>query len=471
MRRMLWVLLISLLFSPGCGTTVSETETETQPIKLRFSFWEPGMYREMEDALQKVVDQYETIHPDVSIELISRPVENYENWIKSCIVADDLPDIESSHANLLATQFNAGLVVDITDLLNEKSAYEPGQLWKDTFIPKKLEQANIDYLNSLCNIPLFGTEVAFYYNKTIYQELGLTPPATWHEFMQNCEVIQKAGKTPIVFPGQKEAASSWLEWEIGQGMSAKRFLFDPNINVNQDMTISIYEKNRAVALGYWDVSKDKTFQKILSNYISCVEEFFDYCGTTPDLEESIAKTMFVNGEAIHINTGVWDAKSFLHNPLVNFEVGTFPMPEFTKEDTDYPGGRMYTGTVQCLAVTKSVYQQEGKLEAAVDFLQYLTSKEIYQRFVNEIIALPTVKEVSYDSEIETFLNGEYIVGTWFLNSVIQDILAGKKTIADQEFFNQVAHDEMQKAKQTLEQMGLTDKNQYTYAEKQQGGCL
>ena len=470
MRKILWVLLCSLMLS-GCGTTVLEEETENKAIKLRFSFWEPGMYQEMENALQKVVDQYETNHPDVSIELISRPVENYEDWIKSCVVADDLPDIESSHANSLATQFNAGLVVDITDLMNEKSAYEPDQLWKDTFIPKKLEQANIDYLNSLCNIPLFGTEVAFYYNKTIYQELGLTPPTTWREFMQNCEVIQKTGKTPIVFPGQKLAASSWLAWEIGQGMSAKRFLLDPNININHDMQISNYEKARAVALGYWDVSKDETLQKIMKSYISCVEEFFSYCGTTPDLEESIAKAMFVNGEAVHINTGVWDAKSFLHNPLVNFEVGTFPMPEFTKEDTDYPGGRMYTNTVQCLAVTKSVYQQEGKLEAAVDFLQYLTSKEIYQQFVNDLAALPTVKDVSYDSELETFLNDGYLVGIWFANSVIEDIISGKKTIADQEYFQQIALEEKNSAEKTLEQMGLTEQNQYAYAEKQQGGCL
>ena len=209
----------------------------------------------------------------------------------------------------------------------------------------------------------------------------------------------------------------------------------------------------------------------MKSYISCVEEFFSYCGTTPDLEESIAKAMFVNGEAVHINTGVWDAKSFLHNPLVNFEVGTFPMPEFTKEDTDYPGGRMYTNTVQCLAVTKSVYQQEGKLEAAVDFLQYLTSKDIYQQFVNDLVALPTVKDVAYDSELETFLNDGYLVGIWFANSVIEDIISGKKTIADQEYFQQIALEEKNSAEKTLEQMGLTEQNQYAYAEKQQGGCL
>ena len=470
MRKFLIALALICLCS-ACGTPVVREETKEEPIKLRFSFWEPGMYREMENALQKVVDQYEELHPDVSIELISRPVENYEDWIKACVVADDLPEIESSHANTLANQYAAGLVVDITDYMNNPSAYEPEKRWRETFVRKKLNQANIDLQDSLCNIPLFGTEVAFYYNKTVYQELGLTPPKTWREFMHNCEVIQQAEKTPIVFPGQKEAASSWLEWEVGYGSSAKRFLLDPEINVNHDRIITRYEKAQAIARGKWNVAKDASMQKIMKNYISCLEEYFGYCGSMLDLEESIAKAMFINGEAIHINSGVWDAKSFLHNSMVDFEVGTFPMPEFTAEDTDYPGGRTYTNTVQCVAFTKSVYNQEGKLAAAVDFMQYLTSKEVYQQFSDDLMALPVVEGISYDQELETFLADGYLVGDWISNFVIEDMLAGKKITADQEFFDQIAETEKENAMEYLEELGLTEENQYAYSEKQQGGGI
>ena len=36
------------------------------------------------------------------------------------------------------------------------------------------------------------------YNKTIYEELGLTVPKTWAEFMANNEKIKAAGKVAVI---------------------------------------------------------------------------------------------------------------------------------------------------------------------------------------------------------------------------------------------------------------------------------
>lgn len=38
------------------------------------------------------------------------------------------------------------------------------------------------------------------YNRELYEQCGLKRPDTWEEFMSNCEVLEKAGKIPVIAP-------------------------------------------------------------------------------------------------------------------------------------------------------------------------------------------------------------------------------------------------------------------------------
>jgi ABC-type glycerol-3-phosphate transport system substrate-binding protein len=40
-------------------------------------------------------------------------------------------------------------------------------------------------------IPYSGLGIAYFYNKDIYEKLGLNVPKTWDEFMSNCQVIKE----------------------------------------------------------------------------------------------------------------------------------------------------------------------------------------------------------------------------------------------------------------------------------------
>ena len=62
-------------------------------------------------------------------------------------------------------------------------------------------------------IPVTQHFVAFFYNKKLFASLGLTPPATWKEFLEVCERIKASGATPIAI-GTRERwpAQFWFDY-------------------------------------------------------------------------------------------------------------------------------------------------------------------------------------------------------------------------------------------------------------------
>ena len=456
----------------SCTDDVSQEE-EVEKITLTFSYWEPGVYNELGNALQSIAEEYEILNPSVNIELMPQPVEGYQDWIKSTVVSDTMPDIQSNHTSRLAEQYRAGLIVDITDFMNGESAYEPGVAWKDTFIEERLEQANCDYQNSLCNIPFFGTELGIFYNKSIYEELGLSVPQTWGEFMNNCEIIKNSGKNPIVMMTQKSDARQWLGWEIGAGLCIEKYLADDRININNDNKITDYEVARAIISGELNMAEDEAFQECYKMYIEHLEQYLSYCPDSLELEESVAKAVFLSGEAAHINTGSWDVQSLMKNTGIEFEVGVFRFPVFTSEDSPYAGKGIGSSTTQSIAITKSVYKTEGKLEAAIDFMQYFTQKDVYQTFIDMTTQIPTVKDVDIGEEPGCFIYDGYPATMLIIkgdnDNIIYDILSGNPPVLDDKFFGEKQAAAMENAIEYMNDNNISAENNYYIDEKQYGG--
>lgn len=86
-------------------------------------------------------------------------------------------------------------------------------------------------------------------------------------------------------------------------------------------------------------------------------------------------------------------------------IGAFKLPLFTKENSEYVCGNPVIGGVQSLTVTKSAEKDPAVKEAAIDFLQFMFSKEQYKIFVDSTKQIPTVKELDVDPIFEAFQGG------------------------------------------------------------------
>ena len=464
----------------ACGNSTKQSSSG-EKTNISFSFWEPGTSREFETCLKKIKASYEELHPDVNIELISQPVDGYQEWIKAQMVADSIPDIEVNHANVLEEQYKAGYVVDISDDFNSENPYADNAVWKDCFGEGILAQAHCYKYEPSYAVPFFASGLSMFYNKTLYDELNLEVPTTWKEFIANCEAIKNADKTPVAFMAQKQDAKTWLCWELEIGLFGKKLFADPNLNYNGDCSITQNEVTKSVLSGYLDYTTNTEYREMYEKYMEYYKQYLQYCPDAAGLDEAAAKTMFLSGNVGHIHTGSWDIQSLIKNENIKFEVGTFPFPTFTEEESEYAGLKLNVASVQTLAVTSNVNKEEGKKEAVVDFVKYFTSPEVHKQFVNETMQIPVIKDIDVDPIFNGFLSpgyppfslferGSQKEGTSF-TSLSEAVISGEKVDLNDSLFGELQKSIYREAKDNAEQNGWNSENDYGIPELYQIGGL
>ena len=385
-------LSVSAACLSGCEPKILKEAEAEEKVHISFSFWEPSVDNNLQNGLEKVIENYGKIHPEVEVELISKPVSGYQDWIKEQYAANRAPTIESNHTPNLATRYEQGLVYDFKDELKKINEYD-GVVWKDEFSERKLEQAD----NGI-TLPWFDLGVAYYYNKNVYKELNLTVPETWNEFMSNCRAIEDYGKTPIALMAQKKDALVWLKLYIEGGMIS-RYVNKEEYDADQDGSVSTDDVYKAIVSGKFDVTKGEP-KKMLSELLDCYKLYGRYAHNAIELDETEAKQKFLTGEAVHIMTGSWDMKGFEENKSENVDIGVFKLPKFTAENTEYPGNTPFLGGVQSLAITASATEEQKT--AAMDFLKFLFSKEQYKVFYETTMQMPTMKGFDNEQMYEPF---------------------------------------------------------------------
>ena len=399
------IILITLIFLTGCRSNISISEADSgyiPPVTISISFWEPGTNKEMEIALNKIVEEYNKVQPNVTIELLSQSVIGYQDWIRAKFAANEAPDIEENHTNYLATQFRSKQLIDIENDFLSPNYYNDDIIWKDMFVEGRLESAHMYTCSPSYAVPYTGLGIAYYYNKNIYDKLSLTEPKTWDEFMENCEIIASDGCQPISMMLLKRDAVTWLYWYIFTGLYNNRYLADERFNPNMDNVIAENELARAIKLGYFDITSGEDRENY-EHVLSMLKQYSSYAYNSQELDEGAAKALFLSGKAAHIMSGNWDLKSFTDNKV--FKTGTFALPRFTKENSDYAGENFSMTASQVFGITNSVENSTEKREAAVDFLKFFTSPEYYKIFINGTYSIPVIKGVDIPLSFSSFGDG------------------------------------------------------------------
>lgn len=343
--------LASLTLVTGCSTPANNESGEPSgTLRIVVSSADAS-----DAAFEAISDAFMEKYPDVTVEFSPIPNDQAVAVIASRLSAANV-DIVSTGVSTIPDYVvgdiksdevrgaEAGVYLDLTD--------EP---FMDNFTESVLEV--VAFNDQQLSVPLgLSYYTGAYYNKTMFEELGLEIPTTWSEFVALCETIKASGVSPLGIGGKDS-------WPAGLTMNAAVQALYPTPEDKQDL-----------ARGLWDQSVSLTDdgpQEVLDR----VQQFYDFAQPNfAGVDYAAIPSGFANGEFAMTVDGTWNYPTIAAAVGENFEWGYFPVPTSDNaEDNRFLGGKVDLR----LAVASSSKNQV----TALAWLDFLTDPENYAGFV------------------------------------------------------------------------------------------
>lgn len=317
----------SVLVFAGGGTE-SAAGGAKEPVKLVMGSWRADDVEQMKGLLA----EYSKTYPNVIIEFKPTNPPDYNATLRLQLTSGTGPDLMYARSYATGLQlFNDGFFADVSSIPGLKENFTEGARspWM-TADGKSFA------------VPFVAVSHGVYYNKDIFNKLGISIPETWEDFLKVCDKIKAAGITPV-------ANSLGDEWDIAEVVFMS---IAPNFIGGREGRLA-YESGKRP----WnDANMVATFQamKDLVPYLPAGFEALTY---------NDSNALFATGKAAMYFDGSWTLGTFKDVP---FQWGVFAPPP--------PKGKApqicFHADAGIAMNTKTKYPKE-----ASEFLAWIASKD------------------------------------------------------------------------------------------------
>ncbi|MBQ6892244.1 MAG: extracellular solute-binding protein [Clostridia bacterium] len=340
-----------------------------------------------------------------------------EDW-KAKVLTDfetgSEPDVLFYFTNADAEPFvSAGKVVSIEEIRKEYPEYAANM--KDSMMAVAADGKQY-------SVPSSGYWENMFVNKKVLEDCGVAIPGpdyTWDQFLQDCETIKANGFTPIAC-SLVEVPHYWFEFMVMNNGTVANHL---------DVPASV---------------EDEAGQKWVKglNDIKDLYERGFFPANTLTASDAETVELFNAGDAAFLIDGSWKVGYFTQNAA---DINDFAIA-YVPGKGDRKASEAIGGISMGYFITTKAWNDPAKREAAVKFVEYLTSDEVLSTFVTtEVTALangakPAGLNPLQQSAADTNANVTAIAGAvqdlltaeargdLFAN--IQNIVTGKITAED-----------------------------------------
>lgn len=326
-------------------------------------------------AFRQVNEAFAEKYPDVDIDFATVPNDTYPQSQSSRLTAgnvdivvvknlvevpDYAKDSESTDAQLAA----AGGYVDLTDepfMSNYNSTVLDAQAFdgKQYAVPTGLS---------------YSTGV--YYNKSIFEDLGLSVPTTWDELMTVAESIKDSGAAPFGIGGKDG-------WPAGLAMLGAANGVYPTLEDKQEAAAAIWDGSLALT----DAGPVSVLEK--------TQQIFDYA--QPNFAGSgytDIPALFASGAVAMTPDGTWNEPTIAAAVDGAFEYGYFPLPA----SDDATDNASLNGKVELqLGVPASTKNKA----AALAWLEFFSEPTNYQSFVKTSGFSPSQPDIAVSEFLDS----------------------------------------------------------------------
>ena len=389
------VVLAACSSGGGSGTTSpSASGGSAAPVTL--TLWHNYGTEQNATATANLVKAYQAEHPNVTINVVSQPGDNYFSLLQAAAVSQSGPDLAVMWTGLFTLQYKSFLT-------NLKDLVPADALSKVQGLEWTADGFNKD--NGPYVMPLEKQFYIGFYNKADFTKAGVTSvPTTWDELGAACTKLKAAGFTPMVYGnGGQALGAEFYPWYDSSYLMIGKY--------SVDQWKDLY--NGKIA---WN-SPDN-----IAQYTKWANLEKSGCTNTDILTKTNNLDDFTSGKAAMIIDGTWDTQKF--TDAMKDNVAAF-VPPFS--DTPIKGVVEYPG--DGFGITSySQHQQE-----AANFLAFMTS-DAGVKAINDAGLIPDINGATTTNPVNQqmldFAENQGFTRYPMLDNVIQgDVVdAGNKVL-------------------------------------------
>lgn len=356
------VLIVSMLLAscaspsepaPAGEAPAAPEEAAPSGEKVKISFFHKWPEPEQLEYYNYVISEFNKVYPNIEVEMEAASDEAYKDKIRVLMASGEVPDIYFSWAGEFSWKFaRAGQALDITDALMNTE-------WKDSIILSAVEPYKVE--GKVYGIPMRINAKFMVYNKDMFEQLGLSVPTTWDEFLAVCEALKTAGITPLAFGNEFPWASAHYVGDFNAKL------------VNGDVLKADYLLTAEPDALFTDPG----YVEALTRFKMLGDLGYFNDGAN-GISHSNARSSFMAGK---VGMFYLELEEFV---TINEEIQNFGFFQF-------PSGTGGQGDQDLLTGAPDGFMIYGKTqhpEEAITFLKFLTSKEMGYKYV-EMLGIPS----------------------------------------------------------------------------------
>lgn len=302
-----WLLAVAMmLVFAGCsgeesGSSEDDQNKNQDSRTIHFMhLWPEGNSTAHYNIVEDIIAGFEDENPGVNVEVEVLSNEQYKEKIKVLSSSNKLPDVGMTWAaGYLKPYVEGNQFASLNDLLEGD--------FNDLFVSGTVDAYSID--GNTYGLPLELNIAPVFYNKSIFEEYGLSAPETYEDFENIVNVLSDNGVAPIALGNKDRWTGSLWYMYFADRIGGSGLLTDA---ISGETSFHNAEFQRAA--------------EEIQNLVEANAFVQGFNG----LSDQEAKSLFMNSQAAMYLIGSWDLPNYTTNEEVPQEfrdsIGYFSFP-------------------------------------------------------------------------------------------------------------------------------------------------
>jgi len=396
-----WILVagvaVAAILATACSSSGGTSSSSASgPVTL--TVWENYGTEQNATALKNMATAFHKLHPNVTVNVVSQPADNYFALLQAAAVSKTGPDLAVMWTGLFTLQYKDFL----TNLQGKVPASALARIDPDAL---KWTSNDFNPSNGPYVIPLENQFYIGFYNKAAFTKAGVSAvPTDWNQLFAACKKLKAAGYLPMTYGnGGQPLGAEFYPW------------YDMSYMMIGTYPVSEWQKLYSGQIPWTSPTVSaqlSTWAKLKS--AGCTNN--DVLTKTNNLGD------FESGKAAMMIDGTWDTQKF--TSALGNKVAAF-VPPFSNNPIK--------GVVDFAGDGLSMTTYSKHPTQAAQFLTFMTTPQA-GAIVNAAGLIPAIKGMSTSNPVNqqmlNFVSQDHMTAYPMLDNVVQPevVTTGSKVL-------------------------------------------